>query len=162
MAERDLVLTWLRNAHAMEKALEEVLQRHVEDAQAHADIQSGLESHLDETRRHAEQVAECIDAMGGKVSKAKDVFANMFGAIEGMMGKPYKDKMVKDVVTDIAAEQFEIASYRALSEAARQIGEEKVARVCDEICAQEEDMARWLELQLPTAVRDALTRARGD
>ncbi len=106
VAEKDLVLTWLRNAHAMEEALEEVLQRHVKDADGHADMQSRLQSHLNETRRHAEQVAECIDAMGGKVSKAKDVFANMFGAIEGLMTKPYKDTMVKDVVVDFAAEQF--------------------------------------------------------
>ncbi|MDQ4144916.1 MAG: ferritin-like domain-containing protein [Actinomycetota bacterium] len=160
MAERDLVLTWLRNAHAMEKALGEALRRHVRAADGHPDVQSKLRLHLEETRRHAEQMAECIEALGGEVSEAKDVFGQMFGAIENMLTKRYEDVRVKDSIADFAAEQFEIASYRALSEAARQIGEEKVAQVCDEICAQEEEMARWLEQQLPEAVRNALDEAK--
>lgn len=162
MSQRDLVLKWLRNVHAMEKGLEEVFERHLEAAEGYPDIQSGIQLHLDETRRHSEQIEECIDAMGGEVSGPKDAFGKMFGAIEDMLSKRYQDEMVKNALADFAAEQFEIASYRALSEAARQIGEGKVAAVCDEICAQEEGMAQWLEQQLPTAVRNALEQSRDE
>lgn len=160
MAERDLVLTWLRNAHAMEKALEEALERHVEGAEGHPEVQSRLRLHLDDTRRHADQMAECVEALGGELSEAKDVFGQMFGAIESMLTSKYEDVRVKDSIADFAAEQFEIASYSALSEAAQRIGEEKIAKVCDEICAEEQEMARWLEQQLPEAVREALDEAK--
>ncbi len=160
MAERDLVLTWLNNAHAMEKGLEEVFERHVRAAKGQPQLQSKLQSHLEQTRRHAEHMAGCVRAMGGELSEVKDVFGKMFGAIEDMVSRRYQDAMVKNAIADYAAEQFEIASYRALSEAARQIGEEKVAAICDEICAEEEDMARWLEQQLPGVVRDALAKVK--
>lgn len=158
MANRDLVLAWLNDAHAMERALEEVLERHLRDAEGHADIQSRLQSHLEETRGHAEQVKDCIDGMGGKVSQVKSALANMFGATEGMMNKPVQDTMVKNALGDYAAEHFEIASYRSLIAAAQEIGEQKVATVCEDICRQEEAMAQWLEQQLPTVTKEAVAQ----
>ena len=98
MADRDLVLAWLNDAHAMEKALEEVLERHVKDAEGHPDVQSRLQSHLEETRGQAEKVAECIEELGGKLSGAKAAFANMFGAVQGMLNKPLQDTLVKNAI----------------------------------------------------------------
>ncbi len=144
MANKDLVLAWLNDAHAMERALEEVLERHVRDAEGHAEVQSRLQSHLDETRRHAEQVSECIEGMGGKVSQAKSLLANMFGAVEGMMNKPVQDTMVKNALGDYAAEHFEIASYRSLITMAEIAGEPEIARTCQQILRQEESMACWI------------------
>lgn len=133
MADRDLVIAWLNDAHATEKALEEVLERHVKDAEGHPDVQARIESHLEETRQHAERVKECVERMGGNLSQAKAAFANMLGAMQGMMNRPFQDTMVKNGIADYAAEHFEIASYRGLIDAAQQIGESEVASVCEQI-----------------------------
>ncbi len=127
-------------------------------AESEPEVQSKLQSHLDETRRHADHMAGCVQTLGGGLSEVKDVFGKMFGAIEDMVSRRYQDAMVKHAIADYAAEQFEIASYRALSQAARQIGEEKIAAICDEICGEEEEMAGWLQQQLPAVVRDALAK----
>ena len=58
-------------------------------------------------------------------------------------------------VADYATEHFEIACYRALSEAARAANQQHVAQVCGEILRDEQEMADWLNGQLPKIVREA-------
>jgi len=57
-----------------------------------------------------------------------------------------------------AFENMEIATYRILSAAAREAGDVDTARVCDEICREEEAMAGFLEERLPEITRMYLTR----
>lgn len=159
MTSRDKVIDWLNDAHAMEKALEEVLERHAKDAEGDAEVQPRIERHVEETRRQAETVRGCIESLGGKVSGGKETFGKMFGAMQGMANRPMADTMVKNAIADYAAEHFEIASYRALIDACRQIGEEDVAIRLTEILREEEAMAQFLEQKLPGAVQTALADA---
>jgi ferritin-like metal-binding protein YciE len=64
----------------------------------------------------------------------------------------------KDFPDVAAAESFEIASYRALIAAARALGDEETARVCEEILRDEERMAAWLTENLPRVVQETLHR----
>jgi ferritin-like metal-binding protein YciE len=52
-----------------------------------------------------------------------------------------------------AIEYFEIASYMANAAAARELGYEDIASVCETIITEEQEMADWLEMQLPMVVR---------
>lgn len=155
-AKEDFV-AWLNDAFAMEKALEEVLERHVRDAEKDPDVHARIQRHIEETRQQAATVKECIERLGGTPSKGKEAFASFFGAAQGMMNKPLSDTMVKNAIADYAAEHFEIASYRALIVSARQLGEDEIASRLEGILAQEEDMARFLEEHLPGAVREHLS-----
>lgn len=155
----DQILAWLNDAYAMEKAIEEVLERQVNDASDYPDVQSKLQEHLEVTRDQAERVKGLVENSGGSISTVKTVLANMFGMQQGMMNRPFQDTLLKDAIADFAVEHFEIASYRALIDAARQAGEDQVAVTCEEILREEEEMASWLESQLPAVVRDAIDRA---
>lgn len=64
-----------------------------------------------------------------------------------------KDRMVKDAMANYAIEYFEIASYMAIVAAAREMGLEDIASMCETIITEEQDMADWLEMQLPVVVR---------
>ncbi|GHH76206.1 ferritin-like domain-containing protein [Promicromonospora soli] len=156
MTAREKVIDWLNDAHAMERALEEVLQRHAKDAEGEAEVQARIERHIDETRGQAETVRGCIESLGGDVSGSKDAFAKMFGAMQGMANRPMADTMLKNALADFAAEQFEIACYRALIVACQEIGEEDVAFRLTDILHEEESMAQFLDQHLPGAVRAAL------
>jgi ferritin-like metal-binding protein YciE len=79
--------------------------------------------------------------------------ANTLGAVQGMSTAMAKDRMVKDAMASYAIEHFEIASYTAIVTAARDMGHEEIARVCETIITEEQDMADWLEMQLPMVVR---------
>ncbi|MFC7327211.1 ferritin-like domain-containing protein [Marinactinospora rubrisoli] len=159
MSSRDRLITWLNDAYAMEQALEETLERHAKDAEGEPDVHARIRRHIDETRQQAETVRGCIESLGGSVSGTKSVFANMFGAMQGMINRPARDTMVKNAIADYAAEHFEIASYRALIEAAEQVGETDIARRLTAILRQEEDMARFLQEKLPHAVDESLALA---
>lgn len=161
MSGKARLIDWLNDAYAMEQAIEENLERHVKDAEGEPEVHARLQLHLEETRRQAETVKWCVESLGGKVSGAKNVFANMFGAIQGMANKPAKDTLVKNSLADYAVEYFEIASYKALIEAARSLGEEGIAGKLTVILREEEEMARFLEHKLPQAVRASLAEAEG-
>ena len=53
---------------------------------------------------------------------------------------------------------FEIASYKSLIAAAESAGETEVARVCQEILQDEEEMAAWLDERVPEVTQLYLKR----
>ncbi len=65
---------------------------------------------------------------------------------------------MKNGLSDFAAEQVEVACYRALIAAARDIGEAAVARLCEENLREDEAMARWLDEQIPNLVKQTLEK----
>jgi ferritin-like metal-binding protein YciE len=160
VSSRDQLIIWLNDAYAMEKALEEVLERHAKDAEGHPDVHARIMRHIDETRGQAATVRGCIESLGGSPSSAKNALAGIFGAMQGMATKPAKDTMVKNALADFATEQFEIACYKALIQSARALGEEEIALKLTGILRQEEEMAAFLEAKLPVAVSEALAEAQ--
>jgi ferritin-like metal-binding protein YciE len=158
--DREIVVDWLNSAYAMEKGLIPILENHAKDAERHPSVRARVEQHVDETRRHAELVAGCLEQLGEKPSKVRGALSGMAGTLQSFASGPFKDEEVKNALTDYATEHFEIASYRALSEAARAIGEEGIAQTCEQIMREEQDMANFLEQNLPNTVRDALGQER--
>jgi ferritin-like metal-binding protein YciE len=151
-----MLVAWLKDAHAMEEALIPNLENHAKDAKNYPQIQVRIQQHIDETRRHAELVAGCIERLGDKPSKAKDVLGKVQGAMAGAGTAPFGDELVKDLLADFSAEHLEIASYEALIAAARDVGDETTATTCEQILRDEEAMAKAIEENLPIVVRDAL------
>ena len=156
MTEKDLLISWLNDAHGMENALIKVLEHQVKDAQDFPHVQAKLEQHLEQTRRHAEMVKGCIDTLGGKTSTIKTGMATLFGQMQAISTGPAKDEMVKNALADYAAENFEVASYTALVRAAQELGDLQTARVCQQILQEDEEMALWLRQNLPTLVQQTL------
>lgn len=156
MPQNDLMIAWLNDAYAMENALVPVLENHARDADAHPNVRSRIERHVEETKQHAELVKGCLERKGEEPSAAKTTMGNVFGAMQAPATGPFRDEEVKNGLVDFATEHFEIAAYRALIAGARQMGDEETARDCERILRDEEEMASFLEENLPTAVRDAI------
>jgi ferritin-like metal-binding protein YciE len=154
--EEEKLLAWLNDAYAMERAQIPILKNHAEDARHYPRIRAKDLEHLEQTRRQAERIRGCIERLGGRVSATKTALGRMTGVMNSVASGPFEDEIVKNFLSDYAAEHLEIASYRALITAAREAGDGETARVCEEILREEEAMARWLEQNLPMAVREAL------
>src|SRR3954454_5921683 len=75
----DIIVAWLRDAYAMEKALVPVLENHAKDAERHPTVRSRIEQHAAETRRHAELVAQCLRQLGEEPSTVKNTMAQALG-----------------------------------------------------------------------------------
>jgi len=156
MAHEDMVTAWLKDAYSMELGLVPILENHAKDAKENPQMQQRIQQHAEETKRHAEMVKQCLDQMGEKPSSLKAAVGGMMGTMQSVATGPFKDEMVKNALSDFAAENFEIACYRALSLAAEQVGDTQTSRICEEILRDEMNMAKFLEQNLPMAVQEAL------
>jgi ferritin-like metal-binding protein YciE len=156
MTRKDLVIAWLNDAHGMENALIQVLENHVKDAKDHPQMQAKLQQHLEQTRRHAQMVKDCVEGLGASTSAVKTGVSTLFGHMQAASTGAARDELVKNSIADYAAENFEIASYSALIAAAQELGDQKVAQVCQQILQDERDMANWLQQNLPSVVQQCM------
>ena len=153
---RETLIGWLNDAYAMEKGLVQVLENHANDVKDRPEMYRRIAQHLEETKMHAERVRDCVQRLGGDVSTMKTAMGAVSGFFQGRSTGASPDELVKNALADYASEHLEIASYRALIVAARALGEQQIAQVCEGILRDEEEMARWLEQNLPTVVQEYL------
>lgn len=156
--KKKLLLAWLNDAYAMEKALIPILEHHARDARDYPHIRARDLDHLEQTRHHADLVKGCIERLGESPSTTKTALGSLIGTMNSVATGPFEDELVKNFLSDYAAEHLEIASYKALIAAAQEVGDRETALVCEQILWEEEDMARWLEENLPMAVRETLRK----
>jgi ferritin-like metal-binding protein YciE len=156
-SEEEQLLAWLNDAYAMEKAQIPVLENHAKDARRHPEVRKRDLQHLEETKQHARDVKRCIEHLGEKPSVTKKAIGRLTGAMNSVATEPFQDEIMKNFLMDYAAESFEIACYRSLIVAAEEAGHPKVARVCEEILKEEEEMAEWIRDHLPKAVHITLS-----
>lgn len=156
---KERMISWLKDAHAMERALESALTKQADHAKGDPTMRHRLIQHRDETRRHAEMVEAALERCGSDSSAMKDFTGKAQAMFQGMMSGAAPDTAVKDVLTGIAAEHFEIACYRSLHAAAQALGDEATAQMCVQILRDEESMAQFLESQLPRVTQTELAEA---
>jgi ferritin-like metal-binding protein YciE len=68
----------------MEQSIAQVLENHVKDAKNNPQLQAKLQEHLDQTRRHADLVKDCLQCLGESPSAIKSTMANVVGTIQRM------------------------------------------------------------------------------
>ncbi|HYH11546.1 MAG TPA: ferritin-like domain-containing protein [Thermomicrobiales bacterium] len=154
---KQLLVAWLNDAHAVEKGIVEALESQVKVAEDHPMVQSGIQRHLEETKRHVELVEQCLDELGERPSALKSGVASVGAKVQALMMSSAEDDLVKASLNDYATEHMEIASYKALRVAAQELGYPAIADTCGQIILDEEAMATWLDENLPTLVREAVT-----
>jgi len=161
---RDHLMQWLRDAHAMEEHAADMLHKsalRVRDG--YPELSARLQEQADISLIQAQRVEECILRRNGDTSPLKDLAARASGAMQALSGVLACDEVVRVLLAAYAFEHMEIASYRAVSVAARVCGDIDTQRVCGLHIAQEKDMATWLEGHLPELtqrfIRDSLDAA---
>lgn len=157
--QNDALLTWLNDAYAMEQGLVESLEKQVKHMDGMPDARMKIQQHIEQTRDQAQRVKGCIEQLGGKVAPGKSALASMMGTVQGMAPGAAKDRILKDALMNFAVENFEIACYRSLATAARQLGHKDIASTCEGIMREEEQMASWLQQQLPHVTEMELQQA---
>jgi ferritin-like metal-binding protein YciE len=125
-----------------------------------------LQQHVVETQQHVQRLTECLRALDAAPSGVKSAVSSVIGSVEGATTAMFRDTLVKDALADYASEQFEVACYTALINAATELGYPDVARLCQQNLNEDRAMAEWLLQQLPAVVSQefnqaAAARARG-
>jgi ferritin-like metal-binding protein YciE len=155
-----MLVAWLHDAHAMEARSLPILRRQAEDTRQRPEVRVRYESHVRETEQHVERVAQALRALGSEplsVLAKSEALANLAKDITGRL---FGDPLATMVIADVAAEQFEVAAYTALIAAAEHAAAPEVARLCRLNRGEDEDMAEWLDAQIPLIVAASLEQPR--
>ena len=148
MPQHDTLVAWLKDAYSMEAGAIPALERFAATASSDAALHSKLEEHLAKTRGHADKLRACLHRFGQAAPQPTP------WPDSPATGNRDGDGLIKHSLAGFAAEQFEIATYKALLVAAQAADDFQTLAMCEEILDDEEDMARWLEDHLPPAVHD--------
>ncbi len=157
-----LYLQWMNDAYSQELALVPVLENHAKDLEAHGLDSARVRQHVTETQRHAESMKECITRAGGEVSALKGALGKTIGAVHSVSSAIFSDELIKNCLSDFAAENMEIASYTSLIAAAESIGDTQTATTCKAILDEEIRMADWLKDQIPVITLHMMDDAKTD
>ncbi len=153
---------WLRDAHAMEEQAESLLSGQADRIKTYPALKARLQQHLEETRTQAKRLERCLERRNASSSGLKDFAGKFTATMQNMSGMFAGDEVVKSVLANYSFEHMEIASYRILSAAARIEGDLETAAVCEEICREEEAMAKWLEEHMGEVAQEHLLREEAD
>jgi ferritin-like metal-binding protein YciE len=165
------ITQYLDEAHSMEVALVNELQAQIAMT-PRGSYRNALEDHLDETREHAERVAKRLKELGygsNPIQLAGSAAQKIIGQalslgkapLSLVRGSGGEEKILKNAKDACATEALEIATYLAIERLARDLGDEKTAKLAASIRADEERMLKRVHEELP-ALADAVVRAEID
>jgi ferritin-like metal-binding protein YciE len=169
--EKQKITQYLNEAHGAELALVRQLQAQIAMT-PRGQYRDGLESHLGETRRHAERVEARLSELG----EGDNPLQAGLGALESLIGQALaltktpldlvrgtggEEKVLKNAKDSCAAEALEIATYTALARLAHTAEDSKTERLAKSVLADEQRMLDRLLKEIPR-LTDAVSRAEVD
>ncbi|MGG5838668.1 MULTISPECIES: ferritin-like domain-containing protein [Enterobacteriaceae] len=150
---------WLRDAHAMEKQAESMLESMSSRIDHYPDLRSRIEQHLSETKRQISVLEEILDRNDISRSVIKDSMSKMAALGQSIGGMFPSDEIVKGAISGYVFEQFEIGCYTSLLAAARKAGDTASVPALEAILAEEREMADWLLRHIPQTTEEFLLRS---
>ena len=114
---------WLRDAHAMEKQAESMLESMVKRIDSYPELCTRLEQHLFETRRQITVLDDIIARNNISRSVLKDSMSKIAAMGQSIGGMFPQDEVVKGVISGYVFEQFEVACYTSLLTAAQKVND---------------------------------------
>lgn len=153
---------WLRDAHAMEKQAESMLESMARRIDNYPDLRARIEQHLHETEHQITLLEEILERNDITRSVLKDSMSKMAAFGQSIGGIFPSDEIVKGAISGYVFEQFEIACYTTLLAAAKQVGDTASIPALESILAQEQEMADWLYKHLAQTTDQFLLRSDAD
>lgn len=159
---REHYLAWLRDAHAMEEQALTMMRGMLSRLETYPDLSARIERHIAETEGQEMALRELLEAEDSSRSVMKDAMGRMAATGQALSGMFVGDEVVKGSMASYTFEHMEIAAYKVLIAAARQLGDSRAAAVFERILAQEQDMADWLMGHLDQTTQIFLARDEAD
>ncbi len=169
--QQQKIVQYLNEAHGSEQALTRQLQAQIAMTPG-GRYREGLETHLDETRGHAERLEDRLRELG----QGSNPLQAGLGAVQSVLGQALaltktpldlvrgsggEEKVLKNAKDSCAAEALEIATYTALAQLARIAGDSQTEKLAKSILDDEQKMLDRLLREIPQ-LTDAVARAEFD
>lgn len=153
------LLSWLRDAHAMEQQAEQMLSAQKSRLENYPKLRTRIEQHLVETQGQKQLLEKALDRLGAQPSTLKDMGGKLMAFGQAVGGMTVSDEVIKGAMAGYVFENLEIASYTVLIAAAKAAGDVETQKICEEILPQEIAMAQWLLEHLPELTQAFLDRS---
>lgn len=152
-ALRDIFVTGLRNAHAMENQALALLKPQVSRIEHYPEMAARLKTHISETEGQITRLESVLGGLDEDHSTLKDLALSLGGSVAAIGHTLAGDEILKNSFASFAFENYEIAAYRSLISLTEMGGYEAARPLLEQNLREEEDMAQWLEKDLPVITR---------
>lgn len=160
---RDIFVTGLRNAHAMENQALSIIKPQISRIENYPEVRERLEMHLRETEAQLARLDEVLAGLSEDSSTLKDTAMSFTGAVASMGHTIAGDEIVKNSLANFAFEHYEIAAYKSLLAIADHGGFTAARSRLDENLNEEVQMASWLDMNLQKVTLEFVTlREKGE
>jgi len=157
--DQQKVVQYLSEAHAHEQSLTRVLQSQIAMT-PRGSYRTVLETHLDETRGHADRIVRRLQALGqngNAITAVVGVVQSVVGQavaigktpLDLVRGSGGEEKVLKNAKDACASEALEIATYTAIERLAEQVGDAETAKLAASIRTDEERMLQRVLKEIP-------------
>lgn len=144
---RELFLHELGDILYVERTLAEEALPNLIGEVSDQEFKSGLESHLDQTRKHVTNVEKVFELLGEEPQVEKCIGFDGLKQEHDQLVEESSSSLIDLVDVGAAArtENYEIAAYESLRRMAKGLGEEQAVTLLDENLKQEKDALREVE-----------------
>ncbi|MFT0876080.1 ferritin-like domain-containing protein [Rhodopseudomonas sp. G2_2311] len=150
---REIFVTGLRNAHAMETQAREMMERQSERLDDYPEVKARVQQHLRETEGQLKRLDECLSACGESASMLKDTTQSFMGNMAALAHTVMPDEILKNTFANNAFEHFEIAAYKSLLALADIAGFGSAEPLLQASLKEEEAMAAWIDQNIDSVTR---------
>ena len=165
--EKQAITSALIDAHSTELFTASSLAAHIAMT-PDSRYRDGLEAHLVQTKDHAQRIQRHLRSrnsernlvqLGFGVAQgvASQVLAMSKVPVDLLRGMTPEEMLVRNARDECAAEAFEVATYTALEQLARQVGDTQTEQLAASIRKDEEAMLQRLLNELPRLATDVVT-----
>jgi ferritin-like metal-binding protein YciE len=145
---RDLFISGLRNAHAMESQALSIMKPQAKRIEHYPEVAARLEEHIRETESQQQRLETVLGEFDESHSSLKDMALSMAGGMAALGHSAASDEILKNSFANYAFENFEISAYKSLRTMAELGGFANAISVIEQNLSEEEAMALWLEENL--------------
>ena len=142
---RDLFITGLKNAHAMENQALSIMRPQASRIENYPDVEAQLKKHIAETEGQIQRLERILDGLDEDKSSLKDLALSVAGTFAAVGHTVAPDEILKNSMANFAFENFEIAAYKSLIALAEASGNDDAVSDLELNLNEEIDMAEWLD-----------------
>ncbi|MDY0927953.1 DUF892 family protein [Pantoea trifolii] len=156
MTKEFVYLDWLRDAHAMEKHAESLLQAATLRLEDFPLLQARMKQYTKQTCEQQQQVKDVLKRYDSNWSALKDALGRMSAVGQAASDMLRDEEGVRIAVSSYVFCNYKVATYTALLAAAQQAADSKGIKTFQLILQDEVQMADWLLHQLPDVANEAI------
>jgi ferritin-like metal-binding protein YciE len=149
MTREEILEYCLNDSYAMEEGSAQVLRAQEGMRGNTPDLDNKLAEWIDESKTNAQEIRDCIEVLGGRVSTREGMSPLLIKALEPIVKAGLPDQQVKNAALLHAFMHFGHASALALVRGGEALDEPSVSRLAEKLAKQKLANANWIEQRLP-------------